>query len=55
MTASNKSWLAVVLLLAGALSACSSLVTVDRTDIPDEMYVMPDPPVPDAGTDEDGG
>lgn len=55
MTASNKSWLAVGLLLAGALSACSSLVAVDRTKIQDDMFVMPEPPVPDAGADEDAG
>jgi hypothetical protein len=52
MTASNKTLLVVSLLLASALSvsACSSLVTVDRSKVPDEMYVMPKP---DAGQDEE--
>jgi hypothetical protein len=58
MTASNKTWLAVCLVLAGALSACSSLVTVDRSKVEDEQYEVPEPPPPDAGPgadDEDAG
>jgi hypothetical protein len=57
MTASNKPWLAVCLVLASALSACSSLVTVDRTKIDDEQFEVPEPPPPDAGTgdEEDAG
>jgi hypothetical protein len=55
MTASNKTWLAVSLVLASALSACSSLVTVDRSKVDDEQFVVPDPPPPDAGSDEDAG
>lgn len=50
MSATNKTLLLVCLLLAGAMSACSSLVTVDRTKVPDEMFVMPEP---DAGSDEE--
>jgi hypothetical protein len=52
MIASNKTLLVVSLLLAGALSACSSLVSVDRTKIHDAMF---DVPKPDAGTDDDAG
>jgi|GEM_PF-5003051 hypothetical protein len=56
MTASNKSWLAVGILLAGALGACSSIVTVDRSKVDDELYEVPPPPPPDAGSDdEDAG
>ena len=56
MTASNKSWLAVGLLLAGALGACSNLVAVDRSKVDDELFDVPEPPPPDAGSDdEDAG
>jgi hypothetical protein len=56
MTAFNKSWLAVSLLLAGALGACSSVVSVDRSKVDDEQFKVPDPPAPDAGSDdEDAG
>ena len=56
MTASNKTWLAVGLLLAGALSACSSIVSVDRSKVDDEQFNVPEPPPPDAGSDdEDAG
>ena len=55
MTASNKTWLAVGLLLAGALSACSSVVSVDRSKVDDKQFDVPEPP-PDAGSDdEDAG
>ena len=56
MTASYKSWLAVGLLLMGALSACSSIVSVDRSKVDDEQFNVPEPP--DAGQngdDEDAG
>jgi hypothetical protein len=56
MTAFNKSWLAVGLLLAGALGACSSIVSVDRSKVDDDLYEVPPPPPPDAGADdEDAG
>lgn len=56
MTASNNPWLAVCLVLAGALSACSSIVTVDRSKVDDEQFNVPEPPPPDAGADdEDAG
>jgi hypothetical protein len=56
MTASNKSWLAVGLLLASALGACSSIVSVDRSKVDDPQYEVPPPPPPDAGADdEDAG
>ncbi|HTU59528.1 MAG TPA: hypothetical protein VMF89_13855 [Polyangiales bacterium] len=56
MTAFNKSWLAVGLLLAGALGACSSIVSVDRSKVDDKQYEVPPLPAPDAGSDdEDAG
>ena len=53
MSASNKSWLAVCLLLAAALSSCSSLVSVDRTKIHDQLFDVPD--AGKDGGDEDAG
>ena len=53
MTASNKTWLAVGFLLAGALSACSSIVSVDRSKIDDEQFDVPEPPPLDAGADDE--
>lgn len=52
MSGSNKTLLVVLLLLASAFSACSSLVTVDRTKVKDPLFEIPKP---DAGSDEDAG
>ncbi|HET8935214.1 MAG TPA: hypothetical protein VFN67_17320 [Polyangiales bacterium] len=52
MSPSNKTLLVVFLVLASALGACSSLVTVDRTKVKDPLFEVPKP---DAGSDEDAG
>jgi uncharacterized protein YceK len=53
MTASNKSWLALCLLLLAAVSGCSSLVSVDRTKIKDTLFEVPDAGA-DGGDDDAG-
>lgn len=53
MSASNKSWLALVLLLVAAMSGCSSLVNIDRTKIHDDLFTVPD--AGRDGGDEDAG
>lgn len=50
MSPFNKTWLVSCLLLASALGACSDLVSVDRTKIPDELYDIPEPSMMDAGS-----
>ena len=65
MSPSYKPWLALCLLLATTFGACSSLVTADRSKIPDELFdvpksdagtkpTTPDKPVQDAGAEDAG-